>query len=77
MAITFQFTLNDLDAENFMYFIHEAVNSCHKGIIEEMGGENRQAVIDWYKNHIQYIEDMKKVILKNQTRVEDSKEFEV
>ena len=77
MAIQFQFTLNDLDAENFMYFIHEAVNSCHMGIMEEMAGENRKAFIDWYKNHIQYIEDMKKVILKDQKRVEDSKELDI
>lgn len=77
MAIQFQFTLNDEDAENLMFLIQNAISQCHVGMLKAMGEKNGEAYVSWYKNHIKYIERMQETMLKNQKRVEDSKEIEI
>jgi penicillin-binding protein-related factor A (putative recombinase) len=77
MAIQFQFTLNDGEAENLFHYINREISDCHKSIRKEMIGANRQEYISWYENHIEYIKKMQETMLKNQKRVEDSKEFDL
>lgn len=35
MAITFNFTLNDIDAENLFHWLHDAENKCDLKILDE------------------------------------------
>jgi hypothetical protein len=45
MAIQFQFTLNDGEAENLFHYINREISDCHKSIRKEMIGANRQEYI--------------------------------
>lgn len=57
--VRFEFTLDDVDAENLISILNdERVRALEKAIDS-----------DWYKGHADYLEDLKQKVLVGNTRV--------
>lgn len=65
MTIRFEFELSDTDAENLMDIMNKEKTRCQMAIIKCIGSGNK-AEADWYRRHVDYIDELKKKILAGQ-----------
>lgn len=79
MAIKFNFTLNDAEAENLFSWLHSQRTELLSKRFDELtkGANKSQPHIDWYDGHIKYMDNVQKRMLESQERLPDSKDFEV
>jgi hypothetical protein len=56
--IHFDFTLDDIDAENLFGALQHEIQNIHMNIGDEMAAENRPEYISWYRERIKYIEEL-------------------
>ena len=72
MAIKFEFTLEDTEAETLISLLNNEslrmFNESRKALITEPE-EKRQAISDWCMSHSRYIESIKEKMLASQLRV--------
>ena len=77
MAVKFEFTLNDIDAENLFQWLNMYKCGYFQHIMDEVLGENRPEYIKQYEQHMEYQDQVAERMLASQTRLEDSDEYEI
>lgn len=65
--IKFEFTLSDVDAENFVQMFNREISRTQMLIIEEDDSNMRS----WYSRHIKYLQQLKQTILAGNKRIEE------
>lgn len=58
MAVKFEFTVNDVDAENIMGAMNDYIVKMQLKILDEMEGSNREQYILSYKRHQEYFREL-------------------
>ena len=66
IMIKFEFTLSDIDAENFIRMFDDEMARIGMLIILQ----DDDSTLQWYKRHIEYLKQMKQTILAGNTRIE-------
>ena len=69
MAVKFEFTLSDVDAENMIDMINTYKNQMLFKAVSFLSKNNSQ-MADWYNRQADYAEELKQKILAGNTRVD-------
>jgi hypothetical protein len=64
--INFNFTLDDIDAENFCSILQDNIVNHMAKLSDDSYSKNEK---EWFKKHIKYLKEMQNVIIKGNKKV--------